>query len=150
MQLAKIGAIALCAAGLAACGSAPYYADSGYSGGSSYNTAGAYTEYGRIVGIDAVGGDGHTSGAGAVLGGVVGGVLGHQIGSGRGNTAATIGGAVAGAAVGNEVERRRDATDYRVDIRLDNGALRTVTMDAVGDLRVGDRVSIDNGRVSRY
>ena len=150
MQLAKFGAAALCVLGLAACGSSPRYNDSGYYGSSGN---GAYTEYGRVVGIDTVaGGDGHTSGAGAVLGGVVGGVLGHQIGSGRGNTAATIGGAVAGAAVGNEVERRREVreTAYRVDVRLDNGALRSSTVDYIGDLRVGDRVRIENGRVSRY
>lgn len=151
MQLAKIGAAALCALGLAACGSGPSYNDGGYyaNNGASNN----YVEYGRVVGIETIaGGDGHTSGAGAVLGGVVGGVLGHQIGSGRGNTAATIGGAVAGAAVGNEVERRRDerGSAYRVDVRLDNGALRSSTMEYIGDLRVGDRVRIDDGRVSRY
>ena len=151
MQLAKIGAAALCALGLAACGSGPSYYDNGGYYGS--NGAGAYTEYGRVVGIEALaGGDGHTSGAGAVIGGVVGGVLGHQIGSGRGNTAATIGGAVAGAAIGNEAERRRDerGVAYRVDVRLDNGSLRSSTMEYVGDLRVGDRVRIDDGRVSRY
>jgi outer membrane lipoprotein SlyB len=151
MQLAKLGAAALCALGLAACGSGPYYNDGGYYGS---NGAATYAEYGRVVGIEAVGGngDGRTSGAGAVVGGVIGGVLGHQIGSGRGNTAATIGGAVAGAAVGNEVEKRREAsgTAYRVDVRLDNGALRSSTMDYIGDLRVGDRVRIDDGRVSRY
>jgi outer membrane lipoprotein SlyB len=152
MQLAKIGAAALCALGLAACGSGPSYNDGGYYGS---NGSANYAEYGRVVGIEAVGGngDGHTSGAGAVVGGVIGGVLGHQIGSGRGNTAATIGGAVAGAAVGNEVERRRDndrGTAYRVDVRTDNGAIRSSTMDYVGDMRVGDRVRIDDGRISRY
>lgn len=150
MHLAKIGAAALCALGLAACGSGPSYYE---SGGYYSANAGAYTEYGRVVGIETLaGGDGHTSGAGAVIGGVVGGVLGHQIGSGRGNTAATIGGAVAGAAIGNEAERRRDerGVAYRVDVRLDNGSLRSSTLDYIGDLRVGDRVRIDDGRVSRY
>jgi outer membrane lipoprotein SlyB len=154
MQLAKIGAAALCALGLAACGSGPSYNDGGYySASNSSNNGGTYAEYGRVVGIENVaGGDGRTSGAGAVLGGVIGGVLGHQVGSGRGNTAATIGGAVAGAAVGNEVERRREerAIAYRVDVRLDNGSVRSSTMDSIGDLRVGDKVRIDDGRVSRY
>ncbi len=155
MQLAKIGAAALCALGLAACGSSPSYNDSSYYGSRTHNGNGAYTEYGRVVGIDTIAGNGNgrTSGAGAVIGGVVGGVLGHQIGSGRGNTAATIGGAVAGAAVGNEMERRRESGGdiaYRVDVRLDNGALRSATSENIGDLRVGDRVRIENGRVSRY
>lgn len=151
MQLTKIGAVALCALGLAACASAPY--DEGRVHGSGYYGNGAYAEYGRVVGIETVGtnGDGRTSGAGAVIGGVVGGVLGHQIGSGRGNTAATIGGAAAGALVGNEIERRREGgVAYRVDVRLDNGTLRSTEVDSIGDLRVGDRVRIDSGRISRY
>ena len=64
MQLAKIGAAALCALGLAACGSSPSYNDSSYYGSNSYGGNGAYTEYGRVVGIEAIGGngDGRTSG----------------------------------------------------------------------------------------
>ena len=155
MHLKKIGAVVACALGLAACGSSPSYDDrSNYYGSTTaYNGNTAYTEYGRVVGIDAIGGGGgHPSGAGAVIGGVVGGVLGHQIGSGRGNTAATIGGAVAGAAVGNEIEKRRESGDvgYRVDVRLENGALRSVNTDYVGDIRVGDRVRLADGRISRY
>jgi outer membrane lipoprotein SlyB len=153
MHLKKIGAVVVCALGLAACGSSPSYDDrSNYYGSTAYNGSNSYTEYGRVVGIDAVGGSGHPSGAGAVIGGVVGGVLGHQVGSGRGNTAATIGGAVAGAAVGNEIEKRRESGDvgYRVDVRLDNGALRSVNTDHVGDIRVGDRVRLADGRLSRY
>ena len=68
-------------------------------------------------------------------------------------SAATIGGAVAGAAVGNEIERRRENggdSAYRIDVRLDNGALRSATTEHVGDIRVGDRVRIENGRVTRY
>jgi outer membrane lipoprotein SlyB len=154
MKLKILGAITVSALGLAACGSSPTYDNgSSYSGnsysGNSY-ASNAYTEYGRVTYIEQVGGDGRTTGAGAVLGGVVGGVLGHQVGSGRGNTAATIGGAVAGAAIGNEVERRRDDGAFRVDVRLENGDMRSATLENVGDLRVGDRVRVAEGRISRY
>lgn len=156
MRYTKIAAAGLCALGLAACGSSPYYGDSPApvyrSNGSSM------TEYGRVLGIETVamnGGSGRTTGAGAVVGGVVGGVIGHQIGSGRGNDAATVAGAIGGAVVGNEIERNRNnsgyqGTAYRVDVRTEGGAVRTVMMENVGDIRVGDRVRIDGDRISRY
>ena len=159
MDYLKLAASGLCALGLAACGSSPYYADapsSSYrSNGSDYRSNGSsYSEYGRVVGIETVGtnGNGGTTGAGAVIGGVVGGVLGHQIGSGRGNDAATVVGAIGGAVVGNEMERRRGSGDYayRVDVRVENGAIRSMMHSDIGDLRVGDRVRIDGDRVSRY
>ncbi|MFJ7566844.1 glycine zipper 2TM domain-containing protein [Herminiimonas sp. NPDC097707] len=91
-------------------------------------------------------------GAGAVVGGVVGGVLGNQIGNGSGRTAATAVGVVGGALVGNQIQRNnqqvRDA--YQVGIRLDNGAYQTMLLDSVGDLRVGNRVRIENNRLFRY
>ncbi len=151
MNYLKLAASGLCALGLAACGSSPYYAD---APSSSYRSNGSsYSEYGRVVGIETVGiNGGGTTGAGAVIGGVVGGVLSHQIGSGRGNDAATVVGAIGGAVVGNEMERRRGSGDYayRVDVRVENGAIRSVMHSDIGDLRVGDRVRIDGDRVSRY
>jgi uncharacterized protein YcfJ len=76
-------------------------------------------------------------------------VIGHHIGSGRGNDAATVAGAVGGAVVGNEMERRRGDVDYRVDVRLESGRVRSFLFDSVGDLRVGDRVRVDGDRVDR-
>jgi uncharacterized protein YcfJ len=77
-------------------------------------------------------------------------VLGHQIGSGRGNTAATVAGAVGGAVVGNEVEKRHGGNDYyRVTVRFRNGREETFAEDTIGDLHVGDRVHLDNGRIFR-
>ena len=109
------------------------------------------TEYGVVEAIDMYrGGGGAPVGLGAIIGGVAGGIIGHQFGSGSGNTAATIAGALGGAAVGHEVERANAADRYRVIVRLDSGA--TVAFDRVGqgELRVGDRVRIVNGRVYRY
>ena len=101
------------------------------------------------AGGDGIGGSG--IGLGTVIGGVAGGVLGHQVGGGRGNTAATVAGAVGGAVVGHELEKSNRTPDaYRIRVRLDDGSYQTVTQDSMNDLRVGDRIHISNGRVSRY
>ena len=87
---------------------------------------------------------------GTVLGGIAGGVIGHQIGSGRGNTAATIAGAVGGAMIGNEVQKSQvQGSRYRVTVRLDSGTQLILEDTREVDLRVGDRVRVENNRVSR-
>jgi outer membrane lipoprotein SlyB len=137
--------------GCASNSSQPYYGSSdGYRSGYD-NTASA--GYGTIESIQVTGGDGRTSGAGAVVGGLVGALAGNQVGSGSGRTAATVAGGVAGAAIGNRVESNRNANGqdmYAVNVRLDNGEYRTVVQDSVYDLRVGNRVRIVDGRVYRY
>ena len=88
--------------------------------------------------------------AGTVLGGIAGGVIGHQIGSGRGNTAATIVGTIGGAVVGNEIEKKqRQATRYRITVRLDSGSSLIVEDPRDLNLRVGDRVRIADGHIYR-
>ena len=118
---------------------------------------GPYVEYGRIANIEVI--QSQSSGAaptgvGAVAGGVLGGVLGHQVGNGRGNTAATIAGAVGGALVGNAVETNNNAPkqfqSFRVSVQTDSGAFRAFDVPSPGDLRIGDRVRIDNGQISRF
>jgi outer membrane lipoprotein SlyB len=121
---------------------------SGYPAGSTVAAG-----YGRIESIEYVrgGATGSTSGAGAVVGGLVGGLLGNQVGGGTGRTAATVAGAVGGAVVGNSLERNRQVGDvYQIGVRLDNGAYVTVMQDSVADLRIGNRVTIQNNRVYRY
>ncbi len=90
--------------------------------------------------------------AGTVIGGIVGGLIGHQVGGGSGQTAATIVGATGGAVAGHEVQRRaRGANEtFRVSVRMDNGVYQTVTQDDITDLRAGDRVRVQGGRVYRY
>ncbi len=120
-----------------------------------YYPPGAYAppnvEYGVVEGIDAFRGAPASSGAGAVIGGIAGGVLGHQIGGGTGNTAATIAGAVGGAVVGNEIEKQNNANvrGYRVRVRTDSGAILNVDAPTDLNLRVGDRVRIEGGRIYR-
>ena len=87
---------------------------------------------------------------GTLIGGIAGGVIGHQIGSGRGNTAATIAGAIGGAVVGNEIEKKRgQETRYRITVRLDSGSSLIVEDTRDLNVRVGDRVQIEDGRIDR-
>ena len=88
--------------------------------------------------------------AGTLIGGIAGGVIGHQIGSGRGNTAATIAGALGGALVGNEIEKKQgQATRYRITVRLDSGSSLIVEDQRDLNLRVGDRVRVEDGHIHR-
>lgn len=105
--------------------------------------------YGVIDNIEITREDNNDIGAGAVIGGVVGGILGHQVGSGTGKDVATIAGVAGGAVVGHQVEKRNSQQEvYRIQIRLDRGGYQTVTQ-SISDLRVGDRVRIENNHVSR-
>lgn len=114
------------------------------------------TEYGRVSNIEVLQNQsrGQTSGTGAVLGGVVGAVLGNQVGKGSGRAAATAAGAIGGALLGNTVEGRNGSQNaypqgYRITIQLDRGGLRAYDVSSPGDLRMGDRVRLDNGQISR-
>ena len=160
------GAIALVAVcGLTACVTqpqqpyqqpypAPGYQNQGYNnqGYNNQNNAPYGTEYGRVVNIQALQAQNNTSGAGAVLGAVVGGVLGNQVGKGSGRVAATALGAVGGAVVGNMVEGSNSSSQaqgYRISIQLDQGGSRAYDVSTPGDIRVGDRVRLNNGQISR-
>lgn len=111
----------------------------------------AATQYGHVSHIEIVSESARTSGGGAVLGAVVGAVIGNQIGSGSGRAAATGVGLVGGAVVGNSIEQRnkRDGEVYRVSVRLDNGRSGHFDYDRIGDLRVGDRVKVEDGQLHR-
>jgi outer membrane lipoprotein SlyB len=89
--------------------------------------------------------------AGTVIGGIAGGLIGHQIGGGSGQTAATIVGSVGGAVAGNQVQQRaRGANEtFRVTVRFENGATQTIRQDDISDMRTGDRVRVEGGRVYR-
>lgn len=119
-------------------------------GTSTASSLPAGTSYGVVESIQPAQASG-PSGVGAVAGGLLGGVLGHQVGGGAGNTVATVAGAAGGAYAGHEVEKRRQGNaGYQLGIRLDNGSYTSVVQNSIGDLAVGNRVRIENGRVSRY
>lgn len=106
--------------------------------------------YGVIDSIETTRTGNDQIGAGTVIGGIVGGVLGHQVGGGTGNDVATVAGAVGGAVVGHQIEKSRNQQDaYRIQVRLERGGYQTVTQ-GISDLRVGDRVRIQNNQVTRY
>ncbi len=107
--------------------------------------------FGNVSNIEIVPVAARSSGGGALLGAVIGGVLGHQVGGGSGRDAATVVGAVGGAVIGNQVERhnKRDNEIYRVSVRLDNGRLAQFDYQRIDDLRVGDRVKVQDGQLHR-
>ena len=94
-------------------------------------------------------GEGALPGMGTVLGGIAGGVIGHQVGGGRGKDVATIAGALGGAYAGHQIQRANERDRYRVAVRLEGGARLEVDEAGASGLRVGDRVRVVNGRVSR-
>ena len=90
----------------------------------------------------------NTSGLGIAAGAVLGGVLGNQVGGGNGRTLATVAGALGGGYAGNEVEKQTNtSTSYMVDVRMENGKVRSFPQSADG-WRVGDQVRIMNGRLT--
>lgn len=111
-------------------------------------------DYGRVSAIDPLRTQeqGQGMGAGAVIGGVAGAVLGNQVGSGGGRDAARIAGAVGGAVAGNAVERNARGQwreSYRIMVQLENGVQRAYEVPTPGELRVGDRVRIENNQIFR-
>ena len=115
-----------------------------------------YVAYGVVETIqqnNANAGIGNTGvGVGTIIGGVVGGVLGNQVGSGSGKTAATVAGVAGGALIGHQIDKNRQTTApyYTVGVRLNNGDYQTTYLDSIGDLRIGDRVRVENNQMYRY
>lgn len=121
---------------------------------AAFNPAGSSSRgvtFGNVSSIEFVSVAARSSGGGALLGAVIGGVLGNQVGGGSGRDAATVVGAVGGAVIGNQVERRNkgDNEVYRVSVRLDNGSLVHFDYQRIDDLRVGDRVKVQDGQLHR-
>ncbi len=126
-------------------------------------TAPAALEYGRVTDIQTVQ-TGATSATnpsvnraivGGIIGAVVGNVAGKHINSGDNRSAATVLGAAGGAAIGNRMgQNQANAAGaagpaYRVTVQTDQGQWRTYEVGALGDLRVGDRVRVENGVIYR-
>jgi len=155
MIRATLGLVAL-GLSLGAVAQDRYYDRPGYNPAPAYQgEARGAADHGRVVAIDVVRGEGpekdHSTTAGTIIGGIAGGVLGHQVGSGRGNTAATIAGAAGGAYAGHKIQENRNGGGrgdlYRITVRFDDGRDGTIEQDRLNDLRVGDRVRVDHGRV---
>ena len=150
-HLKSVAALAVILA-LGACANMNPNQASGSSYPQSTNQNPVYSGYGVVEAIDLVGPSSTGITAGAVVGAVVGGILGNQVGGGSGKTAATVIGAAGGAYAGNELEKRnqQQAEAYKFTIRMQNGAYQTLTQASHADIRVGDRVRIENGVARRY
>ena len=153
-----LGLAAALTLGACANTSAPTPAGTGNAYPQSGSSAGTYSGYGVVQSIDLVqqqqntGIGGSGIGVGAIAGAVVGGIIGNQVGGGVGNTAATVLGAAGGAYAGNELEKRnqQQVNAYKLTIRMNDGSYQTLTQNTNADVRVGDRVVIDNGMARRY
>lgn len=156
--LAYVSAVVAVAA-LAACGTPPppeqVVSSRPYSPAYPPVASANYVEFGRISSVDVIRTEergSRSSTAGAVIGGIAGAVVGNQIGGGSGRALATAAGAVGGAVVGNNVGSRNRTEvheTFRVSIQLDNGGVRAYDVPSPGDLRVGDRVRVQDGQISR-
>lgn len=100
-------------------------------------------ECGTVTAIREVQTPGSANGVGAIAGGVVGGVIGNQIGKGSGRDAARILGAIGGAVAGHQIEKHaRTTTRYDIEVRMDDGQLRTISRSTLPELRIGDAVRV--------
>lgn len=105
---------------------------------------------GTIEAINMVEVRGDGSYLGTIGGGIVGALLGSQIGSGNGRTAAEVAGAVGGAVVGNNMgDRMRRNYHYEVLVRMENGGSQTITYTGEPGFRIGEKVKVNNGAISR-
>ena len=86
------------------------------------------------------------TGVGAVAGGALGAVVGNQIGKGSGRMLATVLGAVGGGLAGNTIEKNmKKETVYQVQVRMEDGSLRTV--EQASPASVGARVTVDGNQM---
>lgn len=104
---------------------------------------------GVVESVVAVKKKGQGTGAGAVVGGVLGGVVGHQMGGGSGKDAMTVIGAIGGGVAGHEAEKQiRAETVYQVNLRMDDGSKRMVTLTSA-PVTKGDRVAVEGQNLRR-
>ena len=108
----------------------------------------AAANLGTIEAVQEIAQPGEGTGLGAIAGGVLGGVLGSQFGHGNGRKVLTVAGAAGGAYAGHQVEKQARATKrWEITVRMDNGALRTLSTDSAPVWRAGDRVRVINDRL---
>lgn len=103
----------------------------------------------EAINVVEVKGDGNY--LGTIGGGVLGALVGNQVGGGNGRTAAQIAGALGGAYVGRNIDRQndKDTHHFEVVIRFANGGTQTVQYANDPGLRVGEKVKINEGVLTR-
>lgn len=166
-RLASIATAAALAATLGACGYNPTLPQAGPVGSypstypSAYPaTAPAYREFGRVTNIEYFQGSAPSASGpsvpGAIIGAVAGAVIGNQVGRSMGGVSTrdkgTVLGGVGGAVIGSQAGRTGSpgsAAMYRVTVQTDQGVMRAFDVPSTGELRIGDRVRVENGVIYR-
>ena len=121
-----------------------------YHVANNRGAAPACPDCGVVASIAPIEVKGSTNGLGMIAGGVAGALVGNQIGRGAGNALATVGGAAGGAFAGNEIEKHvNKSVQYKIRVRMRDGAFRTTYQSAAPAFAVGDKVKVSNGRVVR-
>jgi len=94
-------------------------------------------ECGVVESVTAVKVQGQTNGVGALAGGATGALVGNRIAGGNNRTLGGVVGAVGGGLIGNAIEKHhRESVVYDVNVRMQDGTLRTVresTAPAIGE-----------------
>ena len=143
VMLCSVSALAL----MTACSASPPRNDAVMSAPVAPAPTASARQFGNVSSIDTVAVAARTSGGGAVLGAVIG----NQVGSGTGRAVATGAGAVGGGVIGNQIEKhnQNQSDIFRVGVRLDNGRIETFEYQRIDDLRLGDRVKVEDGQLHR-
>lgn len=94
-------------------------------------------ECGVVESVNPVKVEGQVNGVGALAGGATGALVGNRIAGGNNRTLGGVVGAVGGGLIGNAIEKhKRETTVYDVNVRMQDGSLRTVresTSPAIGE-----------------
>lgn len=107
------------------------------------------TSCGTIEAIREIEKPGEGSGLGMAGGALGGAVVGKQFGNGRGRDALTILGAIGGGFAGHQVEKNmRTVKSYEVQVRMEDGSLRSIPSPTQPSWRPGERVKVDGGTIS--
>jgi outer membrane lipoprotein SlyB len=151
MKLRTVGSILVAAGalGLAGCETPATPAPVAHPQATHPGYPAHVARFGTVESIQTVQIDPQATGIGAIGGAVAGGVLGREV---IGGTGGTVGGAVVGGAVGHGVERhvRGARTGYQFVVRMDDGTRQTFVQETHGNVRVGDRVRVQDGVVYGY
>lgn len=104
---------------------------------------------GTIESIREIEKPGEGSGLGMAGGALGGAVVGKQFGNGRGRDAMTILGAIGGGFAGHQVEKSmRTVKSYEVQVRMEDGSLRSIPSATQPSWRPGERVKVDGGTIT--
>jgi outer membrane lipoprotein SlyB len=116
--------------------------DSGIDRHDQHVAAATCRECGVVESVNSVKVQGETNGVGAVAGGVGGALVGNRVAGGKNRTLGGVVGALGGGLLGNAIEKHeRTSVVYDVNVRMEDGSLRTVRESS--SPAVGERVRVE-------